>query len=95
MARRAVRTVDPALLGRVATASTLLNQRHLPVPQLDGLLAVSEEAGAAGLQVAHSGNVAGLLFDPAVPELDARITESVKRLAELDIEHTWQFITNE
>ena len=32
--RRAVRDGDAGLLGRVATASTLLNQRHLPVPGL-------------------------------------------------------------
>lgn len=59
--RRAVQLADPELLGAVATASA---RRHRPGPELDVLIGVGEEAGAVGVQVAHSGNVAGLLFDP-------------------------------
>ncbi|WP_225101365.1 GHMP kinase [Streptomyces sp. CoH27] len=91
MARRAVRTGDVALLGRVATASARLNQRHLPVPGLDELLCVAEEVGAAGLQVAHSGDVAGLLFDPHRPDAEARTDKARSRLAALGIEDTWHF----
>ncbi|MEV1025580.1 hypothetical protein [Streptomyces sp. NPDC050264] len=91
--RRALRTGDVALLGRVATASALINQRHLPVPGFSDLLAVAEAAGAAGLQVAHSGDVAGLLFDPAAPDLTARTDQARKRLADLGIDNTWAFTT--
>nr|WP_162689571.1 hypothetical protein [Streptomyces sp. ST1020] len=95
MARRAVRTGDVALLGRVATASARLNQRHLPVPRLDDLLRLAEEVGAAGLQVAHSGDVAGLLFDPRCPDLDVRTARARARLAALGIHDTWCFGTDE
>ncbi|MFG3091117.1 kinase [Streptomyces antibioticus] len=63
--REALRTGDAALLGWVATQSTLINQHRLPVPALDTLLAVARESGALGLQVAHSGDLAGLLLPPA------------------------------
>lgn len=60
--RLAVRSGDPALLGRVCTGSALLNQRRLPKAELPDLLGAAEESGAVGVQVAHSGNVAGVLF---------------------------------
>lgn len=94
MARRAVRTGDVALLGRVATGSALLNQRHLPVPRLDDLLALGRAVGAAGLQVAHSGDVAGLLFDPFLPDLNARTEDAERGLTALGVQRTWHFTTN-
>ncbi|WP_342709930.1 GHMP kinase [Bradyrhizobium sp. B124] len=63
--RRAIRDADLGLLGRVATASALINQRFLPKPRLDEIQAIGTRHGAVGVQVAHSGTVVGLLFDPA------------------------------
>jgi uncharacterized protein involved in propanediol utilization len=65
--RRAVGTGDVALLGRVATASARVSQRYLPKPQLDFLLELCAARGGCGVQVAHSGTVAGLIFDPRQP----------------------------
>jgi uncharacterized protein involved in propanediol utilization len=62
--RRAVEQQDPALLGRVATASTQIMQRHRPKRFMPQLLRLAREAGALGVQVAHSGTVAGFLFAP-------------------------------
>ncbi|MCX4970688.1 GHMP kinase [Streptomyces sp. NBC_00654] len=93
LARRAIRTGDVGLIGRVATASARLNQRHLPVSGLEDLLRAGEEAGAAGLQIAHSGDIAGLLFDPRPPGLAARTDDARKRLAALGVEDTWYFTT--
>lgn len=62
--RRAVATGDPELLGRVATASAL---RARPGAELDLLCSVAAATGAVGVQIAHSGNVAGLLFDDGGP----------------------------
>ena len=62
--RRAVEHDDPELLGRAATVSTEINQRHRPKPLVPRLLRLAKSAGAVGLQVAHSGTVAGLLFAP-------------------------------
>lgn len=62
--RRAVATGDPELLGRVATAGA---ERARPGPELDALRAVADDTGAVGVQIAHSGNVAGLIFDADGP----------------------------
>lgn len=64
MLRRAVERQDPALLGRVATASTVIMQRHRPKRGMPEILRLARETGALGVQVGHSGTVAGLLFDP-------------------------------
>lgn len=70
--RRGVATADVALLGKVATASARINQRFLPKPALGTLLDLCTQYGGSGVQVAHSGTVAGLLFD-------ARGSQSVER----------------
>ncbi|WP_143229328.1 GHMP family kinase ATP-binding protein [Actinophytocola xanthii] len=70
--RRAIADADLALLGRVSTESARRNQRVLPKEELTELEAVARRTGSAGVQVAHSGNVAGLLFDPA-SDLDRRL----------------------
>jgi uncharacterized protein involved in propanediol utilization len=62
--RRAVAIGDTTLLGRVATASARINQRFLPKPPLADLVALCHRLGGCGVQVAHSGTVAGLIFDP-------------------------------
>ncbi|WP_019808864.1 GHMP family kinase ATP-binding protein, partial [Saccharomonospora halophila] len=62
LTRRAVAEEDAALLGRVCTASARLNQRVLVKPELGELLRIADATGAVGVQVAHSGNVTGLLY---------------------------------
>ncbi|GIG56166.1 kinase [Longispora fulva] len=66
--RRALATEDVALLGRVATASARINQRFLPKDNLEALLELCLAHGGAGIQIAHSGTVAGLIFDARSPD---------------------------
>jgi uncharacterized protein involved in propanediol utilization len=56
----------------VATSSARLNQRHLPQPGFDEITATARRVGAIGVQVAHSGEVGGLLFEPG-PGLEQSI----------------------
>lgn len=65
LVRKAIRDSDLGLLGRVATASALINERFLPKPRLSEIKAIGARHGAVGVQVAHSGTVVGLMFDPA------------------------------
>ena len=81
--RRAVRTHDPRLLGRVATASAVISQRHLPKPHFERLLKITEAVGAVGLQVAHSGTVAGILFDAADPQREGKLLQARTQVLEL------------
>ncbi|TIR15783.1 MAG: GHMP kinase [Mesorhizobium sp.] len=63
--RRAIKTSDPDLLGRVATASAWINERFLKKPRLEDIEAIGARYGAIGIQVAHSGTIVGIMFDPA------------------------------
>jgi uncharacterized protein involved in propanediol utilization len=73
--RCAVATADVALLGQVATASARVNQRFLPKPSLPDLVELSRRLGGAGVQVAHSGTVAGLIFDARQPGIADSVSE--------------------
>ncbi|MFL6136536.1 MAG: hypothetical protein ACJ74O_01895 [Frankiaceae bacterium] len=75
--RRAVATEDMPLLGRVATASARINQRFLPKPHLAPLLELCLRHGGCGIQVAHSGTVAGLIFDARLPGVEAAVREAI------------------
>ena len=79
--RRAVAKADVLLLGRVATASARINQRYLPKPQLELLVRIGEQHGGAGVQVAHSGTVAGLIFDARAEALSERLARCAEELA--------------
>lgn len=70
--RRAVALSDAALLGRVATASARINERYLPKPHFELLLQTCLRHGGCGIQVAHSGTVAGLIFDAQAPDAEQR-----------------------
>jgi uncharacterized protein involved in propanediol utilization len=86
--RRAVATEDVALLGRVTTASARINQRFLPKPALEDLLELCLRLGGSGVQVAHSGTVAGLIFDAAQPGLDQCVHECMAGITALGLELT-------
>ncbi|WP_053714083.1 GHMP kinase [Streptomyces sp. XY413] len=91
--RRAVATGDAGLLGRVATASARRGQRVLCHPEFDALVGIGRRLGAVGVQIAHSGAVAGLLLDPAAPGLRHRIRGCVRALESDGIPATRTFTT--
>ncbi len=94
MLRRAVKTGDPTLIGRVATASARLSQRHLPKPGFEDILNIATATGALGVQVAHSGTVAGLLFDPRNPATARRVSEATTRLEAIGLPPRLHFRTD-
>lgn len=81
--RRAVATGDVPLLGRVATASARINQRFLPKPVLDDLIELCRRHGGHGVQIAHSGTVAGLIFDSDTAESTDVVPKTVAGLEAL------------
>ncbi len=92
--RRAVSLRSPQLLGQVASASATINQQYLPKPYFQDLREISAEVGAVGLQVAHTGTIAGLLFDPADPLKEERIEQAQTLLETIGIKHRWVFQTS-
>ncbi|MER6254401.1 GHMP kinase [Streptomyces sp. NPDC001584] len=91
--RRAVATGDAALLGQVASASARRGQQLLRHPEFDTLVGIGRRLGALGVQIAHSGAVAGLLLDPAAPGLRHRVRDCVRALESNGIPATRVFTT--
>ncbi len=86
---RAVRYQDPDCLGLAATASARISQRHLPKQHFERVLEIAEEAGACGVQVAHSGSLLGILFDRTGRDLRhraGRVAASAERSGFRDVE---------
>lgn len=90
--RHAVEHGDPQLLGRVATASTIINQRYRPKPLMPELLRIQKDSGAVGIQSAHSGTVAGFLFEPGAG-MDDRMEHARALLHRAGVKRTWEFST--
>jgi uncharacterized protein involved in propanediol utilization len=67
-ARVAFRERDLAAIAAIATASATLNQRFLPLRSFREICALAEERHALGVQISHSGTVAGVLFDARAVE---------------------------
>lgn len=89
--RRSIKLKNSLLLGQAATASSRLNQRFLPKPQFERILRIANDVKAIGLQVAHSGTVMGLLFDPAQPHLNNSLEQTYAELDKIGISQTWAF----
>jgi uncharacterized protein involved in propanediol utilization len=78
--RAAIAAGDVARLAKVATASALISQRFLPKSAFDFLLDLCERTGGHGIQVAHSGTVAGLIFDSRREDVTGAVDRCVAGL---------------
>lgn len=94
MLRQAIACGDVAQLAQVSTESARHHQRILAKTEFDLLTGIAEATGAEGVQVAHSGNVAGLLFDPDAPDLHHRLRHCVRALRANDLPVTRLFRTH-
>lgn len=78
-----------AVIGEIATESARVGQRYRAKPHFDELLSAIPRTGAIGLQVAHTGSVAGFLFDEATAP---RGIDRARPLVEsLGLGPTWTF----
>jgi uncharacterized protein involved in propanediol utilization len=62
-ARQAFRARDPVGLAAIATESATLNQRFVPLRHFREIRDLAREYHALGVQISHSGTVAGILFN--------------------------------
>jgi len=62
MVRAGVAARDLGLIGKGSTLSAHANQARLPNPLLERLELIGKRCAGAGLVVAHSGTIAGVLF---------------------------------
>lgn len=84
---RAVAEQSVALAGQVATFSARMSetamQNPLNKPHFDELLRIKEDTGSAGILVAHSGTVAGFMFDPTLSDLCTRVADATMSIVQL------------
>lgn len=82
---RGIKEQDPLLIGRAATASAIINQKYLPKKFFDHILKISEKHSACGVQVAHSGTVAGIIFDIKSPNYLPNFANACNELKDLGL----------
>ena len=73
-------TGDVASIGWAATISARVNQRLLAKPHLETLIQIADAHGAYGVNAAHSGTVAGLLFEVGDRQAMRRTREAVRKV---------------
>ena len=82
-ARVAFRDRDASAIAAIATESATLNQRFLPMRQFGRICELANRCGALGVQISHSGTVAGVLFDESrhvQPDFMARLSDQFRSL---------------
>jgi len=97
-ARQAFRQCDPVALAAIATESAVLNQRFVPLRHFREIREIAVEYGALGVQIAHSGTVAGVLFDARLEQgnsgsCGALLDEVAARLRSLGLRARGLFTT--
>ncbi len=93
--RAAVRDDDASALASVATDSALINQRYIPKRRFSEFMGVAQRGGALGVQISHSGTVAGMIFDGRDPESVERAALARRMLSLRALEPNWSFRTDE
>jgi L-threonine kinase len=83
LVRDGLKRQDPARLGEGATMSALANQHILPKPGLEAIIDYALGQGAYGVNVAHSGTVAGILLPPGREAEDALVRGLRSRFCEI------------
>lgn len=81
--RYAIKSQSHSLVGKVATQSAIINQRYLPKPYFKSWLFLVDDLEACGVQVAHSGSLIGLMFNPSDPAIKEKITSARRYIEKL------------
>lgn len=74
-----IRAGDGKLLSRVASESAIINQRHHPLTRFREIQEIAKLTAAWGVQIAHSGNIAGLIFSSSDPKSIDRAIDLLKQ----------------
>jgi L-threonine kinase len=82
LVKKGIMNGDISLIGEGATISALCHQDVLFKPELEKIIDIGTKFGAAGVNIAHSGGVIGILLDPKfrdVELLKRRVQEAFKK----------------
>ena len=94
--RGAFRRRDSAAIAGIATESAALNQRFLPLRGFREIRQLAEELRALGVQISHSGTVAGILLDGETVQANGDfIAQAVARVRQVGMRLLGVFTTGE
>ncbi len=82
---------DITKLGQVATRSALINQKHFPKKKLIDIIKIQEKYNALGVQISHSGSIAGIIWNPTAPNLHRKIEACKEELKKKGLTSFWLF----
>jgi uncharacterized protein involved in propanediol utilization len=92
--REAFRRRDSAAIAAIASQSAELNQRFVPLRKFRAICAFAAAHRALGVQISHSGTVAGILFDPQSVAPEGELAaQFAQKLRSLDVRTLGQFTT--
>lgn len=77
----AISTNNLTLVGKIATESTLLNQKFLKKNFLKKVIEVNNNIGGLGVVTTHSGTYIGILLDGCREDINLKIEEGMKLLS--------------
>jgi len=83
LVRTGIARREPRLVAKGATISALYHQEVLFKETLESLLHETREVGALGVNIAHSGTVVGVMYDPRTTS-DEAIQQCVERIVPSD-----------
>jgi uncharacterized protein involved in propanediol utilization len=94
-AREAFQRRDPVTLAAIATESATLNQRFVPMRKFWEIRDLAASYPALGVQISHSGTVAGILFDARSigGSDDALVEEVTARVRSLGVRPRGLFVS--
>jgi L-threonine kinase len=88
LVKEGLRRRDPVRLGEGATLSALANQSILPKPDLESIIDYAMARGAYGVNVAHSGTVAGVLLPPSLEAGESLVRGFRARFPQIERHYT-------
>jgi uncharacterized protein involved in propanediol utilization len=95
-ARKAFSHRDAVAIAAIATESATLNQHFVPLGRFREICGVAADYGALGVQISHSGTLAGILFDSrAVPAGGDLAASAVVRIRGLGLRPLGVFTTGD
>ncbi len=78
-------------IAEVSTQSAIINQRHYPKRGFQEFISISQNAGSLGVQISHSGTIAGIIFSSGDPNKNYKIGSAIRLLNRAGIKRLMSF----
>lgn len=80
-------------LGKISISSAKLNQRFVEKPYLEEIVKLASDNSAAGVVIAHSGTMMGIMFDPKKMPESSKLSKIVEGLESIGYSDLKRYIS--